>query len=129
MFTVTVRDRIMVAHSLRGEQFGPAQRRHGATYVVEASWRGPALDETGVLVDIGAAAQALRTVLADLDYCDLDEHPAFAGRNSTTEVIAQVIGDALARCGDGLGLGTGVEALVVALRESDVAWVTYERAT
>lgn len=128
MYTVTVRDRILVAHTLTGEQFGPAQRRHGATYVVEAAFRGETLDRSGVLVDIGAATALLRSVLAELDYRDLDEHPAFAGRNSTTEVVAEVIGDALAaRVGGGV-LGVGVASVVVTLRESDVAWVSYERA-
>jgi 6-pyruvoyl-tetrahydropterin synthase len=126
MYTVTVRDRIMVAHSLAGEEFGPAQRLHGATYVVEAAFRGPKLDASGVLVDIGHAAAELLAVLADLDYRNLDEAPAFEGRNSTTEVVAQVVGDALAeRIRTGM-LGAGVTALSVTLRESDVAWVSYE---
>jgi 6-pyruvoyl-tetrahydropterin synthase len=116
----------MVAHSFTGEEFGPAQRLHGATYVVEAAFRGPALDDSGVLVDIGRAAAELRTVLADLDYRNLDEVPAFAGRNSTTEAVAQVVGDALAeRVGAG-ALGSGVDAIAVTLRESDIAWVCYE---
>src|SRR4051795_3919577 len=121
-YAVTVRDRIMVAHSLTGEGFGPAQRLHGATYVIDATLRGPALDASGVLGDIGRAASELRAVLADLDYRNLDEPPAFAGRNSTTEAVAQVVGDALAaRVRDG-ALGTGVTSLTVTLRESDVAW-------
>ncbi|MDH2416870.1 6-carboxytetrahydropterin synthase [Nocardioides sp. CER19] len=123
---MTVRDRIMIAHSLAGDEFGPAQRLHGATYVVEAGFRGEALDDAGVLVDIGKAASELRTVLADLDYRNLDESPAFAGRNSTTEVIAQVVGDALADRVRAGALGTGIASLVVTLRESDVAWVSYE---
>lgn len=127
-FTVTVRDRIMVAHSLAGEEFGPAQRLHGATYVVEASFRGPALDDSGVLVDIGWASAELRAVLADLDYRNLDEEPAFKGRNSTTEVVAQVVGDALAERVRLGARGTAVTALVITLRESDIAWVSYETA-
>ena len=126
MFTVTVRDRIMVAHSLSGEEFGPAQRLHGATYVVEAAFRGRKLDATGVLVDIGKAAEELRAVLADLDFRNLDELPAFTGRNRTTEAVAVVIGDELA-AGVGTGvLGGAVTSVAVTLRESDVAWVTYE---
>jgi 6-pyruvoyltetrahydropterin/6-carboxytetrahydropterin synthase len=126
MYTVTVRDRIMIAHSFTGEEFGPAQRLHGATYVVEAGLRGPALDDSGVLVDIGRAAAELREVLADLDYRNLDDSPAFEGRNSSTEAIAQVIGDALVDRIRAGALGTGVEAVVVTLRESDIAWVAYE---
>jgi len=118
----------MVAHSFTGEEFGPAQRLHGATYVVEAAFRGGALDGSGVLVDIGRAAAELRAVLADLDYRNLDESAAFAGRNSTTEVVAEVIGDALAGRVRAGALGSGVEGLAVTLRESDIAWVTYETA-
>lgn len=125
-YTVTVRDRIMVAHSLRGEEFGPAQRLHGATYVVEAAFRGPEVDSSGVLVDIGRAAAELRDVLARLDYRNLDESPAFAGRNSTTEAVAEVIGDALGERIRAGVLGPHVSALVVTLRESDIAWVSYE---
>ena len=131
MFTVTVRDRVLVAHSLRGEVFGPAQRLHGATYVVDASFRGEHLDADGVLVDIGRAAEELRAVLADLDYRNLDEDPAFAGRNSTTEALAQEVADRLAgrvragALGDVVGRLT---VIVVSLRESDVAWASYERA-
>ncbi|GAA1962684.1 6-carboxytetrahydropterin synthase [Nocardioides panacihumi] len=118
----------MVAHSFTGEEFGPAQRLHGATYVVEAAFRGGALDGSGVLVDIGRAAAELRAVLADLDYRNLDESAAFAGRNSTTEVVAEVVGDALAGRVRAGALGSGVEAIAVTLRESDIAWVTYETA-
>ncbi|GAB7004363.1 6-carboxytetrahydropterin synthase [Nocardioides sp. AN3] len=125
---MTVRDRIMVAHSLTGAEFGPAQRLHGATYVVEAAFRGDELDGSGVLVDIGRAADELRAVLADLDYRNLDDVPAFEGRNSTTEVIAQVIGDALVdRVRAGV-LGAGVAGVAITLRESDIAWVCYEAA-
>jgi 6-pyruvoyl-tetrahydropterin synthase len=128
-YTVTVRDRTMVAHRLRGEQFGPAQRLHGATYVVEAALGGDTLDEDGVLVDIGRAAAELRGVLAELDYRDLDESPAFSGRNSTTEVVAQVVGDALVARVRAGALGAGIARLAVTLRESDIAWVTYEVET
>jgi 6-pyruvoyl-tetrahydropterin synthase len=125
MFTVTVRDRIMVAHSLSGEEFGPAQRLHGATYVVEAAFGGRSLEASGVLVDIARAAAEVRTVLAELDLRNLDELPAFAGRNRTTEAVAEVVGDALgARVAAG-ALGGAVTSVAVTLRESDVAWVTY----
>lgn len=130
MFSVTVRDRVLVAHSLRGAVFGPAQRLHGATYVVEATFSRPGLDEDGIVVDIGRAAAQLRAVLADLDHRNLDEEPAFAGVNTTTEVLAREVADRLcARIADGL-LGDGardVERVRVTLRESDVAWAAYER--
>lgn len=131
MFSVTVRDRVMIAHSLRGEVFGPAQRLHGATYVVEATFRGDRLDADGILLDIGRASAELRDVLASLDYRNLDDEAAFAGRNSTTEVLAQEVADRLAaRLGAGrLGEVDGrLDAIVVTLRESDVAWASYERA-
>jgi 6-pyruvoyl-tetrahydropterin synthase len=131
VFTVTVRDRVMVAHSFRGEVFGPAQRLHGATYVVDASFRGARLDTDGVLVDIGRAAGELRAVLADLDYRNLDEVAAFAGRNSTTEAVAQEVADRLAERARAGALGDVLDrlaAIEVRLRESDVAWASYERA-
>lgn len=129
MFTVTVRDRVMVAHSLRGEVFGPAQRLHGATYVVDAAFRGPELDADGVLVDIGAATTALRAALAAFDYRNLDDDDAFRGRNSTTEAFArEIAGRLVERVREG-GLGdvTGrLTSIEVILRESDVAWASYE---
>jgi 6-pyruvoyl-tetrahydropterin synthase len=131
VFTVTVRDRVMVAHSFRGEVFGPAQRLHGATYVVDASFRGARLDTDGVLVDIGRAAGELRAVLADLDYRNLDEVAAFSGRNSTTEAVAQEVADRLAERARAGALGDVLDrlaAIEVRLRESDVAWASYERA-
>jgi 6-pyruvoyl-tetrahydropterin synthase len=124
MFSVTVRDHIMVAHSLRGDVFGPAQRLHGATYVVDATFRRAALDGDGIVVDIGRATEELHAVLADLTYRNLDEDPALAGTNTTTEALAKVIADRLAqRVGD-----CGLDALAVTLRESHVAWASYERA-
>src|SRR6188472_254386 len=96
MFSVTVRDHMMVAHSFRGEVFGPAQRLHGATYVVDATFRGEALDEDGVLVDIGRATEELRGVVSDLTYRNLDDESAFAGVNTTTEVLARAVADRLA---------------------------------
>ena len=96
MFSVTVRDHMMIAHSLRGEVFGPAQRLHGATYVVDATFRRAALDADNIVVDIGRAAEELRAVLAELSYRNLDDEPAFAGMNTTTEALARVIADRLA---------------------------------
>jgi 6-pyruvoyl-tetrahydropterin synthase len=131
VFSVTVRDHIMIAHSLRGEAFGPAQRLHGATYVVDATFRREELDADGIVIDIGRAAQELHAVLADLNYRNLDDEAGFAGVNTTTETLARVIADRLAdRVRDG-ALGEGARelaALAVTLRESHVAWATYERA-
>ena len=130
MFSVTVRDHMMIAHSLRGDVFGPAQRLHGATYVVDATFRRAALDADGIVIDIGRAAEALHGVVGDLGYRNLDDEPDFAGTNTTTEVLAKVIADRLAarvRAGD-LGEGArGLAGLEVTLRESHVAWAGYER--
>jgi 6-pyruvoyl-tetrahydropterin synthase len=130
VFSVTVRDHMMIAHSLRGEVFGPAQRLHGATYVVDATFRRATLDADGIVVDIGRAADALREVLAELGYRNLDDEPDLADMNTTTEALARVIADRLAdraRAG-ALGAGAeGLDGLVVTLRESHVAWATYER--
>lgn len=131
MYTVTVRDHLMVAHSLTGEVFGPAQRLHGATYVVDATFRRAELDSDGIVVDLGRAAVQLREVVGELGYRNLDELPEFAGRNSTTEVLAREIADRLAERvrSDGLGdVGSRLTAIEVTLRESDVAWASYERA-
>jgi 6-pyruvoyl-tetrahydropterin synthase len=131
MFSVTVRDHLMIAHSLRGEVFGPAQRLHGATYVVDATFRRATLDGDGIVVDIGRAAEALRAVLGELGYRNLDDESDFAGMNTTTEALAAVIADRLAgrarsgELGDG---GRELDALVVALHESHIAWASYERA-
>jgi 6-pyruvoyl-tetrahydropterin synthase len=127
VFSVTVRDHMMIAHSLRGEAFGPAQRLHGATFVVDASFRRATLDADGVVIDIGRATAALREIVGELSYRNLDEEPEFARTNTTTEVLAKVIADRLAdrvRAGD---LGE-VDALAVTLHESHVAWASYERA-
>lgn len=130
MFSVTVRDHMMIAHSLRGEVFGPAQRLHGATYVVDATFRRAALDDDGIVVDIGRAAAELRAVLDGLSYRNLDEEAGLAGMNTTTEALARVVADSLAErvlagaLGDG---GREVAGLVVTLHESHVAWATYER--
>jgi len=130
VFGVTVRDHMMVAHSFRGDVFGPAQRLHGATFVVDATFRGESLDDSGILVDIGRAADELRAVLAELSYRNLDDEPAFAGTNSTSEVLARHVADRLAgriRAG-ALGAAAQVTAIPVTLHESHVAWATFERA-
>ena len=131
MFSVTVRDHMMVAHSLRGEVFGPAQRLHGATYVVDATFRRRDLDADGIVVDIGRATEELRAVLADFNYKNLDDEPEFAGMNTSTEALARVIADRLAERVQGGGLGDAareLESLSVTLHESHVAWASYERA-
>jgi 6-pyruvoyl-tetrahydropterin synthase len=124
VFSVTVRDHMMIAHSLRGEVFGPAQRLHGATYVVDATFRRASLDADGIVIDIGVAAEALAAVVGELGYRNLDEVDVFAGANTTTEVLARYVADRLAERVGGLGL----DGLVVTLRESHVAWASYERA-
>lgn len=131
MYSLTVRDHFMIAHSFRGEIFGPAQRTHGATYVVDARFRRAALDADGLVVDIGLASELLKNTLAALNYRNLDDEPAFAGRNTTTEFLAREIFDRLATAiragalGEG---GKGVEALEVTLHESHIAWASYEGA-
>ena len=131
MFSVTVRDHIMVAHSLRGDVFGPAQQLHGATFVVDATFQREALDDDGIVVDMGRAAEELRGVLAGLNYRNLDDEAAFAGTNTSTEALAQAIADRLAeRVREGT-LGDSARelaGLVVTLHESHVAWASYERA-
>ena len=131
MFSVTVRDHMMIAHSLRGEVFGPAQRLHGATYVVDATFRRESLDADGIVVDIGRAAQELGAVLAELNYRNLDDEAALAGMNTSTEALARVISDRLAeriRAGALGETARALDGLVVTLRESHVAWASYERA-
>ncbi|WP_347352899.1 6-carboxytetrahydropterin synthase [Intrasporangium sp.] len=131
MYTVTVRDHVMVAHSLRGEVFGPSQRLHGATFVVDAAFRGPNLDDDGILVDIGRAAAHLREVLDELDRRNLDDVAVFAGRNSTTEAVARYVADQLAERAVAGVLGSAARrlaGLAVTVHESPVAWATYERA-
>ena len=123
MFSVTVRDHMMIAHSLRGEVFGPAQRLHGATYVVDATFRRATLDSDGIVVDLGRAAEALRAVVGELSYRNLDDETDFAGMNTTTEALAQAVADRLA---ERMG-GHGLDGLVVTLHESHVAWASYER--
>ena len=124
MFAVTVRDHMMVAHSFRGEVFGPAQRLHGATFVVDATFRRATLDPDGIVVDIGRASDALREIAGELGYRNLDDEAELAGMNTTTEELARVVADRLAeRFG-----GAGLDGLVVTLHESHVASASYERA-
>ena len=130
MFSVTVRDHMMIAHSFRGEVFGPAQRLHGATYVVDATFQRAALDDDNIVVDIGRATDELRAVLAELSYRNLDEEDAFAGVNTTTEALARVVADRLADRVHAGALGDsarGIDGLLVTLHESHVAWASYER--
>ena len=131
MFTVNVRDHVMIAHSFRGEVFGPAQRLHGATYVVDATFRRAELVADNIVVDIGLAAQHLADVLGELNYRNLDDEPAFSGMNTSTEALARVIADRLAeRTQEGaLGdAGRELDTLAVTLHESHVASAGYERA-
>ncbi len=131
MFSVTVRDHMLIAHSLSGETFGPAQRLHGATYIVDATFRRAELDADNIVVDIGRAAEQLRAVTAELAYRNLDEETAFAGINTTTEALAQVIADRLADRVHAGDLGDGarkLEGLTITLRESHIAWASYERS-
>ena len=130
MFSVTVRDHMMVAHSLPGETFGPAQRLHGATYVVDATFRRAALDADDIVVDIGRAAEELHALLAELSYRNLDEEPAFAGMRTTTEALARFVADRLAERIHAGALGDaarGLDDLVVTLHESHIASASYER--
>ena len=128
MYALTVRDHVMIAHSLPDPFFGPAQGLHGATLVAEVTWRRERLDPHGVVLDIGAGTRLLGEVLAGLNYRNLDDHPAFAGRLSTTEAIAAHIADALAAGMPGAGLRPEefVE-LEVLLREHPDAWASFTR--
>jgi 6-pyruvoyl-tetrahydropterin synthase len=131
VFSVTVRDHMMVAHSFRGDVFGPAQRLHGATFVVDATFRRDALDQDNIVVDMGRAAEQLHTIVGELSYRNLDHEAAFAGMNTSTEMLAQVIADRLAdRIRSGaLGAGAGdLTGIAVTLHESHIAWATYERS-
>jgi 6-pyruvoyl-tetrahydropterin synthase len=131
VFSVTVRDHMMIAHSFRGEVFGPAQRLHGATFVVDATFRRADVDADGIVVDIALATSELHAVVGGLNLTNLDEHPDFAGTNTTTEVLARYIADRLAgRAREG-GLGESARSLAgitVTLHESHVAWASYERS-
>jgi 6-pyruvoyl-tetrahydropterin synthase len=129
MFSVTVRDHMMIAHSFDGEVFGPAQRLHGATYVVDVTFRGPELDADDILVDIGLATERVHEVVGELGYRNLDDEPAFAGRNTSTEVLARAIADRVCqrvRDGDLGGAAGQVTGVVVTLHESHIARASYE---
>jgi 6-pyruvoyl-tetrahydropterin synthase len=130
VFSVTVRDHMMIAHSFDGAVFGPAQRLHGATYVIDATFRRAELDADGIVVDIGRATEELHAVVAELNYRNLDDEPAFAGMNTSTEALARVIADRLAERVHAGAFGDGareLDGLTVTLRESHVAWAGYER--
>jgi 6-pyruvoyltetrahydropterin/6-carboxytetrahydropterin synthase len=129
MYSVTVRDHMMVAHSLHGDVFGPAQRLHGATYVVDVEFRRAEIDADGIVVDIGRAGAVLRTVLSGLSYRNLDDEPSFKGRNTTTEFLARVVFDRLVasiRRGELGGGAHGIESVRVTLKESHVAAATFD---
>jgi 6-pyruvoyl-tetrahydropterin synthase len=131
MFSVTVRDHMMIAHSFRGEAFGPAQRLHGATYVVDATFRRASLDADNLVVDIARAAEELHRVLAELSYRNLDDEIEFAGMNTSTEALAQVVADRIAKRVHAGALGdmaSGLDGLVVTLHESHIASASYERS-
>ncbi len=131
MFSVTVRDHMMIAHSLRGETFGPAQGLHGATYVIDATFRRAELDADGIVVDIGRAAEELHAVVSELTYRNLDDEPSLAGINTTTEALARLIADRLAERVHAGALGDsarGLDGLAVTLHESHIASAAYERA-
>ncbi|GAB3005292.1 6-carboxytetrahydropterin synthase [Streptomyces pseudoechinosporeus] len=130
MFSITVRDHLMIAHSFRGEVFGPAQRLHGATFLVDATFRRAELDDDNIVVDIGLATQELGGVVSELNYRNLDNEPDFADTNTSTEFLAKVIADRLAeRVHKGaLGEGArGLSGITVTLHESHIAWASYER--
>ena len=131
LFTVTVRDHMMVAHSFRGEIFGPAQRLHGATFVVDATFKRAELDQDNIVVDIALAAEQLGAVVGELNLRNLDDEPALAGMNTTTEALAKVVADRLAKRIQAGELGAsarGLDGIAVTLHESHVAWASYERA-
>lgn len=129
MFRLCVRDHMMIAHSFQGEVFGPAQQLHGATYVVDVTFMRSALDSDGLVIDIGLASEALKKIVADYNYANLDEIPSLRGHNTTTEFMAKVLFDRLATAiaEDQLGeTAKGIERLNVALHESHLAWASYE---
>ncbi|MEV6020105.1 6-pyruvoyl tetrahydropterin synthase family protein [Streptomyces sp. NPDC002667] len=130
MFSITVRDHLMIAHSFRGEVFGPAQRLHGATFLVDATFRRPELDDDNIVVDIGLATQELGAVVSELNYRNLDSEPDFKDTNTSTEFLAKVIADRLADRVHAGALGEGARGLTgitVTLHESHIAWASYER--
>ncbi|MET8135445.1 MULTISPECIES: 6-carboxytetrahydropterin synthase [unclassified Streptomyces] len=131
MFSITVRDHLMIAHSFRGEVFGPAQRLHGATFLVDATFRRAELDDDNIVVDIGLATQELGAVVSELNYRNLDSEPDFKDTNTSTEFLAKVVADRLASRVHAGALGEGAHGLAgitVTLHESHIAWASYERA-
>ncbi len=131
MFSVTVRDHMMIAHSFRGEVFGPAQQLHGATFVVDATFRRADVDADGIVVDIALATEVLSAIVGGFNLRNLDDEPAFAGVNTTTEVLARAIADRLAERALAGDLGAGARELAgitVTLHESHIAWASYERS-
>jgi 6-pyruvoyl-tetrahydropterin synthase len=131
LFSITVRDHLMIAHSFRGEVFGPAQRLHGATFLVDATFRRAELDDDNIVVDIGLATQELGAVVSALNYRNLDNEPDFKNTNTSTEFLAKVIADRLAERVHAGALGEGAQGLAgitVTLHESHIAWASYERA-
>ena len=131
LFSITVRDHLMIAHSFRGEVFGPAQRLHGATYLVDATFRRDELDADNIVVDIGLASRELNRIISEFTYRNLDDEPAFAGINTSTEFLAKVIADRVAESVHAGALGEGARGLAgitVTLHESHIAWASYERA-
>ncbi|MEU9188839.1 6-carboxytetrahydropterin synthase [Streptomyces sp. NPDC048484] len=131
MFSITVRDHLMIAHSFRGEVFGPAQRLHGATFLVDATFRRAELDDDNIVVDIGLATRELGEVVAEMNYRNLDNEPVFADTNTSTEFLAKVVADRLAERVEKGAMGEGARGLAgitVTLHESHIAWASYERA-
>ncbi|MEV0716648.1 6-carboxytetrahydropterin synthase [Asanoa sp. NPDC050611] len=131
MFSVTVRDHMMVAHSFRGEVFGPAQQLHGATFLVDATFRRAEVDADGIVVDIALASEQLKEVVSQFNLRNLDDEPTLAGLNTTTEVLAKVIADRLAEQAKAGALGAGgreLAGITVTLHESHIAWASYERS-
>ncbi|MFD4141806.1 MULTISPECIES: 6-pyruvoyl tetrahydropterin synthase family protein [unclassified Streptomyces] len=131
MFSVTVREHLMIAHSFRGEVFGPAQRLHGATFLVDATFRRPELDADNIVVDIGLATSELGSVVGEFNYRNLDDEARFEGINTSTEFLAKVIADRLADRVQAGALGEGARGLTgitVTLHESHIAWASYERS-
>lgn len=131
MYRLSVRDHLMIAHSFKGEVFGPAQNMHGATYVVDVAFQRSTLDSDNLVIDIGLASDALKTILARYNYCNLDEMDEFAGQNTTTEFMARVIFERLAAAIKAGTLGEtaqGIERIEVRLNESHIAWASYEGA-
>ena len=131
MYRLSVRDHLMIAHSFKGEVFGPAQNMHGATYVVDVAFQRSALDSDNLVIDIGLASDALKAILARYNYCNLDEMEEFAGQNTTTEFMAKVIFERLAEAIKAGTLGEtakGIERIEVKLNESHIAWASFEGA-